>query len=755
MSLSGNYDEVDHFVSFKFSFADLVSNLASRANDKVTLTKDTSLRYVLATATNSNSFNSDIGGYNGSADSTTTFVSKGVFSTTGSFSNAAPIITSNGGGTTATFNVVAGGTTATTVVATDANTDDTITYSISGDDVAWFNIDSSSGVLTFKANTSLANNSASGNDTYEVTVTASDGTDTDTQALSISVIGSNSAPTLTDSTISGTEDTTITFAASNFSDKFSDDDNNSLTKIKVTSLPSNGTLRLNGASVSANDEITVAQIPNLTFVPNDNWNGSTTLNWKGHDGTVYSTSAATMTLSIAAVNDLPTLTNSTKNGDQDTTMTFTAANFTDKYSDTESSALTKIQITSIPSNGTLKLNGTAVSANDEITAANLANLTFEPNSGWNGSTTLSWKGHDGTAYSSSAATMTLDIAAATTNKKATLTLLNTNPQTTTTNPAAGAGKSDENDNTISGTSGNQGNDKDVGNAGGNIGNNTNKNTNNNLKLIISDDVTYNPAAGAGGSDENDNTISGTSGNQGNDKDVGNAGGNKSKTKDDKPPEDKTKPIFTSSKADVRLTDSGAKQFVMTNIIGIKVEAKVQLTEDGEAADEVEPEEINVKIESLPQNGTVSHDSKGGFVYVAKIGFEGTDSFSYTVQDGQGNTIKGTITVDTTTGAVTHTQSIVGDSNEQTDRTEQEEGGNEDEGENKESAPIEGNEGIETLETSEQETDENVSELEGDENEKIAEVMGKEVLTLQAQIEREAGSFDTEVDDLLELLFTTT
>jgi len=194
---------------------------------------------------------------------------------------------------------------------------------------------------------------------------------------------------------------------------------------------------------------------------------------------------------------------------------------------------------------------------------------------------------------------------------------------------------------------------------------------------------------------------------------------------------------------------------MTNIIGIKVEAKVQLTEDGEAADEVEPEEINVKIESLPQNGTVSHDSKGGFVYVAKIGFEGTDSFSYTVQDGQGNTIKGTITVDTTTGAVTHTQSIVGDSNEQTDRTEQEEGGNEDEGENKESAPIEGNEGIETLETSEQETDENVSELEGDENEKIAEVMGKEVLTLQAQIEREAGSFDTEVDDLLELLFTTT
>ncbi|MBT7081619.1 MAG: DUF4347 domain-containing protein, partial [Chloroflexi bacterium] len=449
LSLSGNYDEVDHFLSFKFSFASLVTALG---NKLITIDKDTTLQYTLATSTQSNSFNSDIGGYSKTDDTSTTYAAQGAFSAKASYSNAPPEITSNGGGATASVNVVQNTTTVTTPTATDPNSD-TVTFTVNGGaDAAKFEI--VSGVLKFKTAPTQNSGSAASSDVYTVEVQASDGTDTDTQTLTVTVTGSNSAPTLTDSTINGTEDTTITFTAANFTGKFTDSDNDSLGKIKITSLPANGTLKLSGTAVSVNDEVTAANLPNLTFVPNANWNGSTTLNWKGHDGTVYSTSAATMTLSISAVNDLPTLTNSTKNGNQDTTLTFTSANFTDKYSDTESSSLTKIQITAIPSNGTLKLSGTAISVNDEITAANLANITFVPNASWNGSTTLSWKGHDGTAYASSAATMTLDIAAATTTtttEEAPLTLLSTNPKTTTTNPAAGAGKSDENNNTISGT----------------------------------------------------------------------------------------------------------------------------------------------------------------------------------------------------------------------------------------------------------------------------------------------------------------
>ncbi|HIJ49290.1 MAG TPA: DUF4347 domain-containing protein, partial [Gammaproteobacteria bacterium] len=125
------YDEVDHFLSFKFSFATLVSKLADKG---ITITKDTSLQFTLATSTQSNSFNSDIGGYSKTDDQTVTFKDKGAFSTVTSFSNMPPEITSNGGGDTASINVVngTGNLTVTTVAASDPNTNDTITYTISG-----------------------------------------------------------------------------------------------------------------------------------------------------------------------------------------------------------------------------------------------------------------------------------------------------------------------------------------------------------------------------------------------------------------------------------------------------------------------------------------------------------------------------------------------------------------------------------------------------------------------------------------------
>ena len=119
---------------------------------------------------------------------------------------------------------------------------------------------------------------------------------------------------------------------------------------------------------------------------------------------------------------------------------------------------------------------------------------------------------------------------------------------------AGAGGSDENENEISGTLGNQGNDKDVGNAGGARGNAAPKDEEAPVEVAEAKPVAEeapveepseeeppvpqareeeatpenngDQEAGAGGSDENDNEISGTLGNQGNDKDVGNAGGDR-------------------------------------------------------------------------------------------------------------------------------------------------------------------------------------------------------------------------------------
>ena len=119
--------------------------------------------------------------------------------------NTAPVINSNGGGSSASVQVTEGNTAVTTVVATDIDFGTTLTYSISGGaDAAKFSINSSTGALSFISAPDYSNPTDDDSDSvYEVEVSASDGSLTDTQAISVTVLdlstinGTGSADTLT------------------------------------------------------------------------------------------------------------------------------------------------------------------------------------------------------------------------------------------------------------------------------------------------------------------------------------------------------------------------------------------------------------------------------------------------------------------------------------------------------------------------------------------------------------------------------
>ncbi len=110
----------------------------------------------------------------------------------------APVITSNGGGSTAAISVAENQTALTTVTATDADAISTVSYSISGGaDQASFGIVSSTGVLTF--NTAPDREAKA---SYVVEVTASDATNTDTQTITVTISDVNdSSPVATSSAI--------------------------------------------------------------------------------------------------------------------------------------------------------------------------------------------------------------------------------------------------------------------------------------------------------------------------------------------------------------------------------------------------------------------------------------------------------------------------------------------------------------------------------------------------------------------------
>ncbi|WP_236721355.1 phytase, partial [Trichormus sp. NMC-1] len=217
----------------------------------------------------------------------------------------------------------------------------------------------------------------------------------------------NDAPTVTNISKSGAEDTNITFTLENFTSAFTDIDSDSLTKIKISSLPANGTLKLDGTAVTVNQEIAVADIAKLVFTPTANFNGNTSFGWNGFDGTVYATTNATVNLVVTPVNDAPTVTNISKSGAEDTNITFTLENFTSAFTDIDSDSLTKIKISSLPANGTLKLDGTAVTVNQEIAVADIAKLVFTPTANFNGNTSFGWNGFDGTVYATTNATVNL------------------------------------------------------------------------------------------------------------------------------------------------------------------------------------------------------------------------------------------------------------------------------------------------------------------------------------------------------------
>ncbi|MBL8404449.1 MAG: VCBS domain-containing protein, partial [Dechloromonas sp.] len=162
-------------------------------------------------------------------------------------------------------------------------------------------------------------------DTYTYTITDADG-DTSTATLTITINGTNDAPVVTGSTLSGTEDTPVTLTWANFG--ISDVDSPTITAATITSLPADGTLQVyNGSAwvnVTAGQAISKATVDSgfVRFVPDVNESGGSmfptagTGNQLNHYATFQvsatdssgATSAGTVTVDISPVADAPTLT---------------------------------------------------------------------------------------------------------------------------------------------------------------------------------------------------------------------------------------------------------------------------------------------------------------------------------------------------------------------------------------------------------------------------------------------------------------
>ncbi len=235
--------------------------------------------------------------------------------------------------------------------------------------------DSNNDPLTFTVLTSPAHGALTGtvpNLTYtpvahfngadSLTFRVNDGTvNSATATIRITVNAVNDPPTAAGSGIVTGEDSPATFTLTG-----SDPDGNALTFTVVTP-PANGTL--SGAA------------PNLTYTPNANFNGADSLTFKANDGTLDS-APAVIRFTVNAVNDPPTAASQTVATAENTPKAFTLIG-----ADVDGNPLTYTVI-SQPTKGVL--SGTA------------PNLTYTPNTNYNGPDSLTFKVNDGTVDSAPA-----------------------------------------------------------------------------------------------------------------------------------------------------------------------------------------------------------------------------------------------------------------------------------------------------------------------------------------------------------------
>ncbi|MGF6690620.1 VCBS repeat-containing protein [Metapseudomonas resinovorans] len=146
----------------------------------------------------------------------------------------------------------------------------------------------------------------------------SDGTSySNVATVTIEVTPENDAPVAKDDSFSTHEDSAVTISYSGLfgadgtgGNNDYDIDSASFTKIKITQLPVDGQLQLNGVPVGPGAEVTVADISagKLKFVPDADESGNpyATFKYQVSDGALYSNEAS-VTIKVDPVNDKPLL----------------------------------------------------------------------------------------------------------------------------------------------------------------------------------------------------------------------------------------------------------------------------------------------------------------------------------------------------------------------------------------------------------------------------------------------------------------
>ncbi|CAA9379182.1 MAG: T1SS secreted agglutinin RTX [uncultured Pyrinomonadaceae bacterium] len=264
-------------------------------------------------------------------------------------------------------------------VSTDEDANKTITLSgsdVDGDALTYNASQPSHGSVSCTGASCIYTPTANYNGSDSFTFRTNDGqTDSQSATVSITVNPVSDPPTATAQSVTTDEDLAkaITLSGSD-----PDGANTTLT-YTIVAQPLHGTLSGTGA--------------NRTYTPAANYYGADSFTFRVNDGEVDS-AAATVSITVNAVNDAPTAAGNTYNTNEDTALNVAAAGVLANDSDIENDSLTAILVSG-PASGSLTLNANG-------------SFAYTPSANFYGSDSFTYKANDG-SLNSNTVTVTITV----------------------------------------------------------------------------------------------------------------------------------------------------------------------------------------------------------------------------------------------------------------------------------------------------------------------------------------------------------
>ncbi|MCT4673375.1 MAG: Ig-like domain-containing protein [Prolixibacteraceae bacterium] len=213
------------------------------------------------------------------------------------------------------------------------------------------------------------------------------------ETVNISITNSNDAPIAIQQTRIGEKNIPVTFTKNHFTDNTFDEEGDPLTKIKITSLPTTGSLTLNSNPIIIGQEIPLSGTANIEYIVGSE--GIFNFTWKAFTNT-YSIDSAAIIIEISKDLTPPVITDWSFTINEDELTAIPETKWTENYTDTE--PLAKIALISSDPEISFFLGSVPLTLPAEITANQLSNLKCISAENFNGIAKARWDASDGTTY---------------------------------------------------------------------------------------------------------------------------------------------------------------------------------------------------------------------------------------------------------------------------------------------------------------------------------------------------------------------